>query len=109
MKRSKHRIRRCLVAGVIAGGIVLDLAPAGIKLAPRTAHAVVGRPLTPVSYAGVSRRSSRRVARRTAARTSAYYSTLPSSGCVQYGASYQCGGASYQAAYSGSDVVYVPY
>lgn len=28
------------------------------------AHAVVGRPLTPVSVAGVSRRTSRRVARR---------------------------------------------
>ena len=30
----------------------------------RTAQAVVGRPLTPVSYAGVARRTSRRTARR---------------------------------------------
>jgi hypothetical protein len=29
-----------------------------------TAHAVVGRPLTPVSYAGVARRTSRRTVRR---------------------------------------------
>lgn len=32
------------------------------------ARAVVGRPLTPVSYAGVARRTSRRTARRTATR-----------------------------------------
>ena len=59
------------------------------------ARAEVGRPLTPLSYAGVARRSSRRVARRTAVRVS----TLPA-GCAYgryYGAYYyRCGGAYYQ-------------
>ncbi len=32
------------------------------------AHAVVGRPLTPVSYAGVARRTSRRTTRRVVRR-----------------------------------------
>ncbi len=31
------------------------------------AHAVVGRPLTPMSYAGVARRTSRRTTRRAVA------------------------------------------
>jgi hypothetical protein len=37
----------------------------GLVEAP--AHAIVGRPLTPVSYAGVARRTTRRVAYGTAA------------------------------------------
>jgi hypothetical protein len=28
--------------------------------APRPAHAIIGRPLTPMSYAGVARRTTRR-------------------------------------------------
>lgn len=59
------------------------------------AVAEIGRPLTPLSYAGAARRTSRRVARRTAVRVSA----LPA-GCVYgryYGAYYyRCGGAYYQ-------------
>lgn len=59
------------------------------------AQARVGRPLTPMSYAGVARRTSRRVARRTAYRIS----TLPA-GCVYgpyYGGNYyNCGGTYYE-------------
>jgi hypothetical protein len=66
------------------------------------AEAIVGRPLTPVSYAGVARRTTRRVVRRTAVRVS----TLPA-GCVYgpyYGANYwHCGGAYYEK----SGTVYV--
>ena len=29
---------------------------------PQTAHAIIGRPLTPMSYAGVARRTTRRMA-----------------------------------------------
>ena len=36
----------------------------GVSCLIPSAHAVVGRPLTPVSYAGVARRTSRRVVRR---------------------------------------------
>lgn len=43
------------------------LAAVSTLIAPE-AHAVVGRPLTPVSYAGVARRTSRRTARRVARR-----------------------------------------
>jgi hypothetical protein len=48
-----------------------------------TAHAVIGRPATPMSYAGVARRTTRRAATvgagAAAAGTAAYYS----SSCVQ--------------------------
>jgi hypothetical protein len=63
-----------------------------IQVAP--AEARVGHPLTPLSYAGVARRTSRRVVRRTTIRVN----TLPA-GCV-YGAYYgsyyyRCGGGYY--------------
>jgi hypothetical protein len=38
------------------------LAFAPLPLVERTAHAIVGRPLTPMSYAGVARRTTRRAA-----------------------------------------------
>jgi hypothetical protein len=43
---------------------IRDVAEAGMSLIISPAHAVVGRPLTPVSYAGVARRTARRTARR---------------------------------------------
>jgi hypothetical protein len=72
------------------------------------AHAVVGRPLTPMSYAGV--------ARRTARRTNAAYATvgavpagavttLPAS-CGFAGGVYTCGTVRYRPYYSGPTVVY---
>jgi hypothetical protein len=69
---------------------------AGLPTLVPPAQAWIGHPLTPLSYAGVARRSARRVARRTAYRVSA----LPP-GCVYglyYGAYYySCGGVYYQA------------
>ena len=70
----------------------------------RDAHAVVGRPLTPVSAAGVARRTTRRVIRRT----SIYVATLPASCTVVVidGTSLQqCGGTYYQQ--SGTQYVVV--
>jgi hypothetical protein len=59
------------------------------------ARAVVGRPLTPLSYAGVARRTTRRVVRRTAYRVNA----LPP-GCIYgpyYGGNYyNCAGTYYE-------------
>lgn len=59
------------------------------------AKARVGRPLTPLSYAGVARRSTRRAVRRTAVQLS----VLPS-GCAYgpyFGAYYyNCGGQYYE-------------
>ena len=95
------RLRRftvALVAGVVGlAGLDIgeQLSLPGVHSFISTAEAVVGRPLTPVSYAGVARRTSRRVARRTAVRLS----TLPA-GCAYgsyYGGYYyNCGGAYYE-------------
>jgi hypothetical protein len=54
----------CLLLAVVAFAEITAL-----QLGPlvSTAHAVVGRPLTPVSYAGVARRTSRRTTRRNVA------------------------------------------
>lgn len=64
MKISK-RFGVCLL-GVLAFGLALDMAErAGVPHLPRVvtpAEAVVGRPLTPVSYAGVARRTARHCA-----------------------------------------------
>jgi hypothetical protein len=68
------------------------------------AHAVVGRPATPASVAGVARRTTR----RTIYRTSMYVASLPPSCTVVVieGTSlHQCGGTYYQA--SGSQYVVV--
>lgn len=98
------------------GAIVLlaGLVGAPAALAPSDAHAVIGRPLTPGSYAGVARRSSRRTARRTSARYAAaapapyVTSSLPPD-CAMAGGVYACGpGPAYHPYYAGPEVVYVP-
>jgi len=93
------------------------------------ALAVVGRPLTPVSYAGVARRTTRRAAYAGAAAatttavvgtaavtaaavgTAAVLTTLPA-GCAQVvtaGVVYQrCGTTYYRPTYDGPNLVYVP-
>src|SRR5262249_17936210 len=69
------------------------------------AEAVVGRPLTPMSYAGVARRTSRRTVRRSTygaygAPYGAYGVTALPAGCVYgpyYGSyAYNCNGTYYQ-------------
>lgn len=68
------------------------------------AEAIVGRPLTPVSVAGVARRTTRRMVYAT----SVYVATLPPA-CttiiVEGTTLHQCGGTYYQA--SGSQYVVV--
>ncbi len=56
-------------AAVLAFVVPVDKSPErivaeGISCLIDSAHAVVGRPLTPMSYASVARRTSRRVVRR---------------------------------------------
>lgn len=68
-----------------------------------SAEARVGRPLTPLSVAGVARRTTRRVIRRS----TVYVATLPR-GCATVlinGASYYQCGASYYQPYGGQYVV----
>jgi hypothetical protein len=70
----------------------------------KEAHAVVGRPMTPVSAAGVARRTTR----RAVVATSVYVATLPPSCTVVVieGATlYLCGTTYYQA--SGTQYVVV--
>lgn len=77
----------CVVSEVsLVGGLVLS-----------EAEAVIGRPLTPLSYAGVARRTTRRMIYAT----SVYVSTLPR-GCstviIDGTSLYQCGATYYQPA-----------
>jgi hypothetical protein len=80
-----------LIAALICDGVYEGVSPI------REAKAIVGRPMTPVSVAGVARRTTRRTIRRTRA----YAAALPR-GCVTTvmisGVRlYHCGGVYYQA------------
>lgn len=60
-------------AALVAFSVPIEKSPKriiadGLSCLITPAHAVVGRPLTPVSYAGVARRTSRRTARRVVRR-----------------------------------------
>ncbi|MBS2031816.1 MAG: hypothetical protein JST54_28225 [Deltaproteobacteria bacterium] len=100
-----HRTRKLLALMLLGGG----LAVAGDALA------VVGRPLTPMSYAGVARRTTRRTVYATSAASAGAYgyaaapavapmTALPA-GCR---VGLPCGGVTYRAAYQGTTLVYVP-
>jgi len=94
-----------LGVGLVAAALVVDgWLPIG--LAVKDAHAVVGRPMTPGSVAGVARRTTRRTIRRS----TIYVASLPAA-CttvVIEGASlYSCGGTYYQASGGQYVVVYV--
>lgn len=94
-------MKRFTLAALVTGFAFFGLVPGAETpilqevVATKEAEARIGRPLTPLSYAGVARRTSRRVARRTSVRLNA----LPG-GCIYgpyYGANYwNCGGAYYQ-------------
>jgi hypothetical protein len=110
-----HREIGWLLAAVVGISICAVDPIDQITLGGREAHAVVGRPVTPVSYAGVARRTTRRTVRRTAAATSSTtvvqpVQTLPDD-CTQTGGSdgtvqYTCGSSHYQPYYDGANVVY---
>jgi len=89
------------LAAMMLAEVVVD---SGIIV--KNAHAVIGRPMTPVSVAGVARRTTRRTIRRS----TIYAATLPR-GCttvVIEGASlHQCGTTYYQAHGTQYVVVYV--
>ena len=65
MKYSRT-LRKVLAVGLVLFGIAVlfeqlpeEFKPTGLHVVS-LAHAVVGRPLTPVSYAGLARRTARR-------------------------------------------------
>lgn len=110
-----------VVAALIALGELTGTGP--LLLGGGDAHAVIGRPLTPASYAGVARRTTRRtvyaagavappvVATAPVVPTTAVVTSLPG-GCASAGAGgaiyYQCGAVRYQPYYYGSTLVYRP-
>ncbi len=100
-RRQLVRSLLVLAAGAATGGLLSPLA------------AIIGRPASPNSVAGVKRRTRRRTRRRVRRRVyrGMTLSTLPY-GCrttrmrggVKY---YYCGGIWYRPSYSGTNVVYV--
>jgi hypothetical protein len=91
-----------LAAGLVLDGTLNPWLPASLIV--NDAHARVGRPATPLSVAGVARRTTRRTIRRS----TVYIATLPR-GCSQVSIEgtvlMNCGGTYYQA--SGSQYVMV--
>jgi hypothetical protein len=103
------RVGLILLAVIIwFGGIELGerLSTSGSHWFVSTAEAIVGRPLTPVSVAGVARRTTRRTIRRS----TIYRATLPV-GCttviIEGTKLQQCGGTYYQPYNNQYVVVYV--
>lgn len=101
----QSRILTWTLVGLI--GLVAETDPAEWQKGNLTSQveARVGRPATPVSVAGVARRSTRRVIRRS----TVYVATLPR-GCttviIDNVSVYSCGGTYYQP-YQGQYVVVV--
>jgi hypothetical protein len=108
----KRTLRTIAMACVLlASGMVFDGTlfpwPSG-ALVVNDAQARVGRPLTPVSYAGVARRTTRR---RMIRRSTLYVAALPVHHCTQVNIEgtilHECGGTYYQASGAQYVVVYV--
>jgi hypothetical protein len=63
MKRAAYRVLQLGAAIVVGGGILFlndGLALNNSTSLVSSAYAIIGRPLTPLSYAGVARRTTRR-------------------------------------------------
>jgi hypothetical protein len=97
--------RKFVHAAIVGLAILAADALAPLPFGPLVseAQAVVGRPLTPGSVAGVARRTTRRVIRRS----TIYVATLPA-GCVRTSVNgvvvWSCGGT-YDQPYGGRYVV----
>ena len=86
MTHLRWRIGQAILAGIVGIGVfaVNDVSPTTSGPFVTKAHAVIGRPLTPMSYAGVARRTTRRAygaAAYGAAAGAAAYGA--GAGCVQ--------------------------
>ena len=109
-------------AALAAGGT-------GVFFNSSPAEAIIGMPMTPMSYAGAARRTARRTAYAgaayagaaaatataatattaavaTTAAAAATVAALPG-GCVSAAPYFNCGGVMYQPAYQGGNLVYV--
>lgn len=101
----KSTISMLVLGCVLAGSVLLAEVGLNTGFLIKDADARVGRPLTPVSYAGVARRTTR----RAIVRTSVYVAALPPTGCttviIEGATLHQCGTTYYQT--SGSQYVVV--
>lgn len=101
----RNSTRKYLSAAIVAVALIAADSWSAMPLGTfvSEAHAVVGRPLTPGSVAGVARRTTRRVVRRS----TIYVAALPA-GCAATSingvAIWSCGATYYQA-YGGRYVV----
>lgn len=107
MKKMSKPIKLLLTPLVGLAMLAVDsIVPSPIGSFVSSAHAIVGRPLTPGSVAGVARRTTRRVIRRS----SIYVASLPA-GCIQTNVNgmvvWRCGGAYYQPYGGRYMVVYI--
>jgi hypothetical protein len=82
--KTSFKISTLLAIGLVLWGIDVPLDGASLPGIARSAHAIVGAPLTPVSVAGVARRTTRRTvavagtaAVATTAASSAAYASPP--------------------------------
>ena len=89
-------MKKGTILGTIVGAALLTAAPFSLQWSQKTvalsldsADARVGRPLTPMSVAGVHRRAYRRGAYGTAAYGSSYYATV--NPAYNYGGYYRPG------------------
>lgn len=104
------RIRTLCIGIAIVGATIIgsgnDTSQSTAGLFAGTAEARIGRPATPVSYAGVARRTTRRVVRRS----TIYVATIPTT-CVQQtydgAVVYRCGSSYYQPYGTQYVVVYI--
>ena len=94
------------VAATVAFSVEIEIRDVGglgleVTLAVPSAEARIGRPATPLSVAGVARRTTRRTVRRIN-----YYSVLPA-GCGWRAPYHYCGGIYYEPTYQNGREVYI--
>jgi hypothetical protein len=80
---SRKVINFTVAAVAMSGGLLLDGDRAIVGSLVSSAEARVGRPLTPMSYAGVARRTTRRAVYGTAAAAAAAGAYVATPGCRQ--------------------------
>jgi YgiT-type zinc finger domain-containing protein len=103
--KTRAKVWVIAIGFLVAAGLIVDVwSP--VNLVSSEVEARVGRPLTPVSVAGVSRRTRRRTIRRS----TIYVASLPQ-GCttvvIEGQSCQQCGDTYYQADGTQYVVVYV--
>ena len=100
MPRLSSLIFAAAIAAAFTFEPVIPLPLGGYWQSGSDAYARVGRPLTPGSVAGVSRRTTRRTVRRVNYRNSI-------AGCSPYRAYYNCGGVYYAPSVQNGATVYI--